>query len=897
MMKLMRGRWTALSIVLGAAISTAAGCTDDAGGDFGTSEEAVLTQCTISISAAPTTVTLGQPVNFTATASCPTGTPEIQWYQRVNSSWQVVQAYSTATTMAFDSSSSMIGVNNFYAGVRKQGAVPMEAPAASNTVSVTINDNVPSCTKVVMTAPASGSNGVAGTPINLAANPTCPGPSECQFWYKLSTTTTWTVMPAYSASCTSAFTPPSAGTWNLQAVARVQGAHVQYSARSMSVSVNVSAAPVNHPPVAVDDVATTNEHTAVTITVIANDSDPDGDPLTVSATNSAGHGTVTFSGGNVTYTPVNGFVGTDGFTYTVTDGKGGFANANVDVNVLDQNPVPVDDHYTTTVHAGVSFDPTLNDSDPDGDPLTITVVGAASNGTVTQSGNTLTYTPNAGFCCDVVDVFSYTVSDGLGGSASANVFITVSDRAPVAGNDSGSTAANQAVQIDVGANDSDPDGDALTWSYNNDASWGGVTFTGSVATYTPARNFVGSDSFTYTVTDVYGMSATATVTITVSDVAPVATDDTIVTSANQQGTVDVLQNDTSPIQDPLTLSSVTQGAHGTVTVGSGGNVFYTPNTDYVGPDTFTYVVSDNHGGSTVGHVAVTVLNLPPVAVDDNLVTNMNVQGSVNVLANDSDPDHDALTVVAVFSAQHGVVTIGTGGFVNYLPNTGYVGTDTFGYEVDDANGAGAQATVHVTVNPTTVGCTISLATTTPSVVWGNNVHFDATASCNTGPAQVQLYRRDNSTWTVVAPWGPSQSFDTIAQQVVGNVQYYAAARTQGTTTPVASSNTVTIAVADNVPSCTNVRITQPTNAFTGTVGTPITLAASATCGTATPEYEFLVKLSTATVWTTLPGYTQTTSSWTPPSAGTWNIKAAARAVGAHVPYSGVMSPSVTGTVN
>jgi hypothetical protein len=115
-------------------------------------------------------------------------------------------------------------------------------------------------------------------------------------------------------------------------------------------------------------------------------------------------------------------------------------------------------------------------------------------------------------------------------------------------------------------------------------------------------------------------------------------------------------------------------------------------------------------------------------------------------------------------------------------------------------------------------------------------------------------------------------------------------------TPVTSSNTVSITVADNVPSCTSVKMTQPVNAFTGTVGTPLTLAASANCGAGTPEYQFYVKLSSSNVWTALPGYTQTTSSWTPPSAGTWNIKAAARSVGAHTSYSG-MSSAITGTIN
>jgi hypothetical protein len=707
-------------------------------------------------------------------------------------------------------------------------------------------------------------------------------------------------MPAYSSTCTGTFTPPSAGTWNLSAAARVQGAHVQYSARSMTVSVVASAMPVDHPPVAVDDTATTNEHTAVTITVVANDSDPDGDPITVSSVTQGSHGTVGIpfvSGGTVTYTPVNGFVGTDAFTYTISDGRGGSATANVTVTVNDQSPIAVDDNYTTTVHAGVTFDPTVNDSDPDGDPLTIvSFPNPPSNGVIVQNGNSLTYTPNANFCCGFSDQFTYTISDGLGGTATATVSILVNDRAPFAGNDSGATPANKPVQIDVGTNDGDPDGDALAWSYNNDAGFGSVSFSGSVATYTPGLNFVGTDTFTYTVTDVYGMTATATVTVTVSDLVPVAVDDTMDPSANMQATVNVLQNDTSPINDALSVTNHTDPSHGALTIDAAGNAAYTPSTNYVGTDSFTYTVSDQHGGSSVGNVNITVHDLPPVAVDDNLTTPMNVQGSVNVLANDSSPVGSPLTVFNVSGSLHGNPTIGTGGVVNYQPNAGYTGTDSIAVVIEDGNGGFASSTVHVTVTSTTPGCTITLTTTTPTAVWGGNAHFDATASCNTGAADVQLYHRINSAWEVLAAWGPATSFD-YTPNTVGDNTFYAAARTHGTTMPIATSATIHVSVSDNVPACTKVVMTSPAMNFTSTVGTPLTLSGTGTCPTGeTPEYTYWVKLSTAGSFTQLPGFFSGSTTWTPPTAGTWNLKIGVRPVGGHVVYN-VMSSQTNGTVN
>ena len=100
-----------------------------------------------------------------------------------------------------------------------------------------------------------------------------------------------------------------------------------------TVTVTVERTP-NSPPNAVDDSATTQENTAVTINVVANDSDPNGDPITVTNVTQPANGTATNNGdGTVTYTPNNGFTGTDTFQYTISDGRGGTDTANVTVMV------------------------------------------------------------------------------------------------------------------------------------------------------------------------------------------------------------------------------------------------------------------------------------------------------------------------------------------------------------------------------------------------------------------------------------------------------------------------------------------------------------------------------------------------------------------------------------
>jgi hypothetical protein len=200
---------------------------------------------------------------------------------------------------------------------------------------------------------------------------------------------------------------------------------------------------VNRPPVTAEDEATTERDTPVVIDVLANDSDPDGDPLSVTAVSQGANGTVTINGpgpdNDVTYTPDGGFVGADAFEYTVSDGRGGEAVGRVTVTVAEGNrdPVAQDDAATTQENTPVTIAVLANDSDPDGDAVTVSSVGDPAHGTATDNGDgTVTYSPDAGFTG--VDTFPYTVSDGRGGSDGATVTVTVQQAAT--GKTSGSGA-------------------------------------------------------------------------------------------------------------------------------------------------------------------------------------------------------------------------------------------------------------------------------------------------------------------------------------------------------------------------------------------------------------------------------------------------------------------------
>ena len=326
--------------------------------------------------------------------------------------------------------------------------------------------------------------------------------------------------------------------------------------------------PTNAPPLAVDDAAQTAEDTPVTIAVLANDSDPDGDTLTVAGVSEPAHGTAVLTEtGAVRYTPEPNFNGTDGFTYVVGDGSGLTAQAAVDVTVrpVDDPPEAVDDAAETAEDTPVTIAVLANDSDPDGDTLTVAGVSAPAHGTAV------------------------------------------------------------------------------------------LTETGAVR-YTPEPNFNGTDGFTYVVGDGSGLTAQAAVDVTVLPVndPPEAVDDAAETAEDTPVNIAVLDNDSDPDGDPLTVAEVSAPAHGTAVLTEAGTVQYAPEPDYHGPDRFTYVVSSGSGLTARAAVEVTVLpaNDPPEVlgvIPDQTLEAGDGPASLDLSPYFEDRDGDSLGYTAVAS--------------------------------------------------------------------------------------------------------------------------------------------------------------------------------------------------------------------------------------------------------
>ena len=472
-----------------------------------------------------------------------------------------------------------------------------------------------------------------------------------------------------------------------------------------TATVTVTVTAVNDdPPVAVDDADSTPEDIPVTVDVLANDSDPDLDLLTVDSVTQGSNGSVVNNRSDLTYTPNLDWSGTDTFTYTVTDGNAGFSTAQVTVTVSAANddPVAIDDTKTVSEDSSQTIPVLDNDSDADGDPLVVNAVTQGANGTVTDNDTDVTYTPDPDW--SGTDTFAYTVSDGQGGFDTANVIVTVDpvNDDPLGVPDATSTPEDTPVNIDVLANDSDVDSSFLIVTAVANGTGGTVTTDGATATYTPEPDWNGTDTFTYRVSDELGGWCESTVTVTVTPIndPPLAADDIATTPRDTPVYIWVLANDEDPDPDTLSLSAVTNGANGSV-VNNGIKVTYTPKPGWTGVDAFTYTVFDGKGGFDTARVTVTVTagpNQPPVAKDDSKVTDEDLAITVPVLANDSDPDGDAVAVSAVNQGAHGSVAK-TSTSVTYTPDKDWSGIDSFSYSISDGRGGTATAAVVVTVRP------------------------------------------------------------------------------------------------------------------------------------------------------------------------------------------------------
>ena len=547
---------------------------------------------------------------------------------------------------------------------------------------------------------------------------------------------TATLIDAHSGAFTYAPNPGAQGTDIFTFVASlIDNDTISTDVIPVTVHIQPPAANSYSPPNAANDSISINANTSGDLDVLANDIDSTDalDPASISIATAPTNGqAVPKPDGKITYTPNQAFVGTDIFTYTVADVGGAVSNpAKVTVIVLPVGPAnnaPLANSDSAIIpknSPATTVNVLANDMDPDQDPLMVIGVSKPTNGTtaVGSGGSNVIYTPTTGFTG--VNTFVYTISDGRGGNASTSITITVVNSPPTA--DPQVITTNEDAPIDIILTGADANNDSLTFAVSLTATHGTLgpmtqlTSNSARLTYTPSANYYGTDSFTFTTNDGSLNSPQATVIITVNPVNDPPTVNTLNPATNEDTSTTLTLSGADVDSSSLTFAVASAPAHGTLghinntTCSSGipvtcsAQITYTPDTNYNGPDTFTFTANDGTTNSSPGIVAITInpVNDPPVANTQN--TSVDENTALPIILSGSDVDSTSLTFSSA-AAAHGTLsaisnTICSTGLpanctatVTYTPNADYYGIDSFTFTTNDGTVTSTPATVNVTVN-------------------------------------------------------------------------------------------------------------------------------------------------------------------------------------------------------
>jgi len=373
---------------------------------------------------------------------------------------------------------------------------------------------------------------------------------------------------------------------------------------SGSTTPTTPAPKPNVAPQANADNATIWVNDLATVAVLSNDTDSDGDSLSIINVSTPANGNAVISGNNVTYTPNQNFIGSDDFSYTISDGKGGTASAALTI-VNNKAPNAVNDSVTTTQSTPVTLDLLSNDSSQAELDLTIVSMTTPKYGQLSTQQGLVSYFPQQGYVGQ--DSFGYVVRDSLGDESTATVSIVIENQHPIANADNVKTLQNKNISISAIDNDVDAQGDTLTISGNTLPQFGNVVIENNTLNYTPELGFSGQDTFTYTLVDNYGATSEAMVIIDVINQQPVVNDDSFNVLSGYPVIVDVLVNDIDAEGDSLTIQSLSSPEQGSAEV-IDNKISFTPPTDFEGTILVGYTVKDNYKGKDSGFVTFVVSN-------------------------------------------------------------------------------------------------------------------------------------------------------------------------------------------------------------------------------------------------------------------------------------------------
>lgn len=387
-------------------------------------------------------------------------------------------------------------------------------------------------------------------------------------------------------------------------------------AAALAAAQSAAAQVTNSPPVGLPDSYALNEDVSLQVSatagVLANDFDPDGNPLEAILQSGSGpqNGTLVLNGdGSFVYTPTGNFHGSDTFLYLASDSIDFSDPIAVTLEVASVNDPPTAEPIAAATDEDQWIGINLLGSDPDaGDTLAYLIATEPGKGTLSGSGATRIYTPDANV--NGVDSFDYYVFDGTQNSPAATVTITihpVNDR-PAAISDS-IEVQEDSTAVTITLRGEDIDDDSLSYAISAEPNSGTLSGTGNKRFYTPAANYFGVDGFQFTVTDGISVSLPAAVAINVTPQQDPPETDPVPVQVSEDSSVQITLVGADPDNDPLTFTVVAGSGpeHGTLSEINDKKLTYTPNLNYFGSDQFEFSVTD-------GHVSVPVTDTVSIEV-------------------------------------------------------------------------------------------------------------------------------------------------------------------------------------------------------------------------------------------------------------------------------------------
>ncbi len=501
-------------------------------------------------------------------------------------------------------------------------------------------------------------------------------------------------------------------------------------AYSQMATVTITVIPMPDAPIAINDNYTTNEETLIICNVLLNDTDIDNENndntnLTISTFTEGANGSVINFNNELYYTPSINFNGTDEFTYVVIDSDGLTSSATVTVVVNPVNDAPVVTALNLETNEDINLNETFiaNDVDNEFSDLTFEVIVSPTNGVLNLNENgSFTYAPNSNYYGD--DYFTYLANDGELNSNVETVSITINpiNDAPIANAQTFTIDEdNNLNETITSISDVDDNNDILEFEIISDNGFDIALNSDGSFIYTTVENFNGNVTFTYKVKDdgtegapaglseLYSNDATITIIVNPVNDKPIAYDDNDIYTTTEEtefiSNISILNNDTDIDGDNLSTVLMSSTIHGILNLNTAdGSFTYTPMTDFVGDDNFTYKVFDGTDYSEeTGTVTITITNTndAPIANNDTYVIEegeMLQSVDVNVMNNDIDIDSDNLTTSLVDSVSNGALLFNEDGSFTYVANLDFNGTDEFTYEITDGE-LTDQAVVKITSTP------------------------------------------------------------------------------------------------------------------------------------------------------------------------------------------------------